>query len=70
MITAVDVLAYKEASLKEALMTTVRPVGNSVAFDKKIEPKDKAIQSRMSVGILPPAKKTTTPAGPMASLGR
>ena len=69
MITALEVLAYKEASLKEALMTTVRPTGTSVAFDKKIEPKDKAVSAPMAVGIKP-GKTLGAPTGPMAMMAR
>ena len=69
MITALEVLAYKEASLKEALSTMVRPVGNSVAFDKKIEPKDKAVSAPMAVGIKP-GKALGSPTAPMAMMAR
>lgn len=71
MPTALEALRFKEAALKEALMTSVRPVGSSVAFDKKIQPKDMATSGRMSVGIKPPtvAANLGAPTAPMALAG-
>lgn len=53
MPTALEAMQHKEASFKEALMTSVRPAGATVAFDKKIEPKDIAKPVLSDVGIKP-----------------
>lgn len=67
MYSAVTILAYKEAAFKEALMTSVRPTASSVVFDKKIEPKDKAMAAPMNVGIKP-GKPMVAPMAPVVPL--
>ena len=71
MPTALEAMRFKEASFKEALMGSIRPVGNSVAMDLKIQPKDKAPSSLGTVGIKPPAmaKNLGAPTAPMAMAG-